>query len=626
MIGAKSLIFRFDDVELRDGEFVLLKAGTALPVEPRAFRVLRHLVENPKRVISKEELLDAVWGDVSVSENSIARAIAQLRRLLGDDPHEPRYIETIPTVGYRFIAALSVEVTGPGSTSETNSTTEVRGVRPKLMYFLAFLGAALAVVALTILSFGPMLVGSHGRVPNRQSPSLSAPPGVKSVAVLPLENLSGEPGQDYLADGLTNELITFLARNSTLRVISAGASMQNVGQRGSLSDLARKIGVDGVLIGSIARSGDRVHMSLQLIEAVSGADLWSETYDRDRGDPLSLPVEAAQQISRRLNRTVFPLPSNRPMSPEAHDAYLHGNYFWFRGQNDRAVPYFKRAIELQPDYAPGWAALSRCYGGSAIMGFASPQEALNRQEQATTKALTLDESLPDAHLVMAATMFQRWNWTRAEQEIVRAIDLDPGFAEAYHFRAIMLAAFDRQREALDAQKRAMDLDPFARPGGMAGAFMLARQYDAALREARLHLEANPQDPVVRKIIFEIYRRQGNQEEAGKVLEQILVASANKTSTSELHTIYGRGGYRALVKWQLNDAKARSATQYVSPYHLAQFEAELGHGQQALALLEEAYRQHAPPLLWIGTDPAFDFLHANERYRAIIRGIGFPSAD
>jgi TolB-like protein/DNA-binding winged helix-turn-helix (wHTH) protein len=647
-------VFEFGDFHLDCGRFELRHKGRTVKLERKPMELLILLVTRRGELVSRAEIIEHLWEpDVFVdTEHGINTAIRKIRVALRDDREQPLFVQTVTGKGYLFVgtvvsitpsqkeeaqpvssAGISQQVSavvGPGSLAASavpplDSPPQkfryrvVAGLAEKNHLIWLSVIPILILLTVTLLVVRPQVSRGWGNNNLPSSPSSA----IRSLAVLPLANLSGQPQQDYLAHGWTDELVTALVRDPTLRVIPIRSTSHNKTLDRPLPEIGGELGVDGLLVGSVARSGDTVRMTLQLIQSSTGKELWTETYDRNLNEPVSLPADAAHEIFRRLNRADLPVSPPRIVKPAAHDAYLRGNYLWFKRQPDKAAGYFTSAIKLQPDYALAWAGLARCYGGSAIMGLTNPQDALNRQEAATRKALSLDESLAEAHLNMAAAMLQRWNWPQAEQEIVRTIELDPGFAEAYHFRAIMLAALDRQSEALDAQKKSTDLDPFAHPGGLAYSYMLARQYDAAMKELRLDLEANPQDPILLGATLEIYRRDGMEKEAGKALEQILLASPDKTLAAKSQRIYQQGGYKALLRLQLSDAEAKSSTQYISPYRLALLHAQLGHGKEALAMLEEAYRQHAPPLLWVQTDPAFDFLHSDERYRSIIRQIGFP---
>jgi TolB-like protein len=453
-----------------------------------------------------------------------------------------------------------------------------------------------------------------------------AKPKISSLAVLPLDNLSGDPAQDYFADGMTDELITMLAKNSTLRIISRTSVMQYKGAHRPLPEIAKALGVDGVLEGSVERSGDKVHMTIQLIAAPSDTHVWAESYDRNANDVVSLPREAAQTIAKKLNSGVAQPVAARYVSPEAHDAYLRGRYIWFTGSNDEAGKYFRKATELQPDYALGWTGLSVYYGAGAIGGDLNPEDAIPQEEAAANKAIALDDSVPEAHLALGAAMFQKWDWARADQEIARAIELNPSFAEAYHFRSKMDTALGRNEQAIESEKKAMELDPFQRPFAMGLAYVSVRQYDAAINDARQRLETQPEDIGLHWILCDAHRRKGELKEAAQEWEKIVQLSGDKAegiSAATIRHAFEKGGYKAVLLRQLNYLKQKSATRYVSPVDLALQYAQLGRREETLALLEEGYRQHSPLLLWIQCDPAYDFLHGEERYRSIIRRIGLP---
>jgi tetratricopeptide (TPR) repeat protein len=417
-----------------------------------------------------------------------------------------------------------------------------------------------------------------------------------------------------------------LAKNSTLRVVSRTSVMQYKGVRRPLPEIARALGVDGILEGSIARSGDKVHMNIQLIQAASDTHLWAESYDRDAGKVVSLPNEASKTIAKRLNSAVSISASQHYVNPEAHDAYLHGRYLWYAGKYAKSFEYFKKATELQPDYAPGWSGLAMNYGASAIDGQKSPPETLEAGEEAATKAVQLDDTLPEAHLTLCAMIFEnRWDWTRSDQECKRAIELDPQFAEAYHFRAKILAALNHNQEAIEAQKKATELDPFARPFALAYSYLLARQYDAALTDALQRQDSTPNDWGLHWVLYETYRCKGMYKEATKELEKMLTLQGDEASVAIVGRAFEQGGYKNVVRWQVGDLEKKSSSQYVSPVALSLLYAQLGDREKTLSLLEQGYREHSPILLWVQNDPAYDFLHSDERYRSIIKRVGLPPA-
>lgn len=604
------------------------------------------LAASEGRLVSRAEIAETLWGsEVFVdTEHGINTAVRKVRQVLRDDSEEPRFVQTVTGKGYRFIgdvtctgAALeAAEATpGPGETvasgatlaaplsSEATAAPSASPAEPGTRWWKRWRTTGPLAMA-TVLLIAGVLFGAG--VGHRGFFRSSLSPPMHTIAVLPLDNLSGEPGQDYLADGMTDELITMLAKSSTLRVVSRTSILQFKGVHRPLTEIARQLGADGILEGSFTRAGDAVRLRLQLIDARTDTHIWAESYDRGINDLVTLPGTAATAIAARLQSEASTTAANRFVRPEAHDAYLRGLYLWFSGNNDTAGEYFRKATELQPDYALGWSGLADFYIAGAIEGDLDPQQSLGAGYEAARKAVSLDPLLAQAHLALAASIFTyRWDWNGAEQEIQRAIELDPKFAEAYHLHAKMLGALHRDDEAIAAQRTATEIDPFSRPWAMTLALMQARRFDAALEEAKRRLESNPTDPLLHALAFEIYRCLGKPQQAVEELEQYESLGGGAAAPGEVRQAYAQGGFPAVVRWRLNYLRARARTRYVSPVGPAAYTAELGRRQETLALLEEAYRQHSPNLLWIQNEPAFDFLHADPRYRALIDRIGLPPA-
>ena len=646
-------VFQFGDFKLDCDRFELRRGERTVKLERKPMELLILLAAKNGDLLTRAEIVERLWdSEVFVdTEHGINTAVRKIREVLRDDPAQSRFVQTVTGKGYRFIAPV-VEVPAPLPEERRLSSEESRnrrvgdppaapagpsafpiqtpvsdeakssGEKDARRFSLSGRWIWLAVAA--ALGCLVVAISLGARSLRDRSLNRAAGPKISSLAVLPLDNLSGDPGQNYFADGMTDELTTMLAKNSTLRVVSRTSVMQYKGARRPLPEIARELGVDGILEGSVERTGDKVHMTIQLIQGPSDTHIWAESYDRDANDVVSLPREAAQTIAKKLNSVVVEQAPQRYVSPEAHDAYLRGRYLWFAGKNEEASKYFRKATELQPDYAPGWAGLSTYYGQGAG-GELYPKDAIANEVEAASKAVELDESLPWAHLSLGAAMFFSWNWPRAEQEISRAIELDPNFGEAYHFRSKMLSAFGRNEEAIEAEKKAMELDPFERPFALAFTYFLARQYDAAINEARLRLETRPDDIILHWALWEAYRRKGAEKEAAQELEKSVLLQGWTNSAAAIHRQFERGGYKAVVVGQVDYYKKLSEKQYVSPLQRATYNAQLGRREETLALLEEGYQQHDPELLWIQNDPAYDFLHGDERYRSIIRRIGLPPA-
>ncbi len=504
-------VFQFGEFSLDCDRFELRRSGRTLKLERKPMELLILLASRAGELITREEIAERLWGeDVFVdTEHGINTAIRKIRYILRDDSEQPRFVQTVMGKGYRFVEAVEqprlhlVEAPANGSgqgiaaaaspVSETPASeiaepiAEPSGHLGRKSRARGWLGAgaiAVAIVLAAVVLFWIRTLRGRGLS--------GAQAEIHSLAVLPLENLSGDPGQEYFADGMTDELTTMLAKDSTLRLVSRTSVMQYKGVHRPLREIARELGVDGVVEGSIERKGDTVHMTLQLIQGPSDTHVWAESYDRSANDLVSLPNDAAMAIAKRTASAQKARAPARYVSPEAHDAYLHGRYLWFEGPNEEAGKYFKRAVALQPDYALAWSGLADYYAQGMSVGETDPR--LNRAplEAAAQRAVDLDDSLPWAHNTLcAAIFFSQWDLARADRECMRAIELDPRFAEPYHLRSKVLIAMHRNDEAIASQKKAMELDPFARPWALAYVYLAAREYDAALAEERQRLESDP---------------------------------------------------------------------------------------------------------------------------------------
>ncbi|MGC2213127.1 MAG: winged helix-turn-helix domain-containing protein [Silvibacterium sp.] len=640
-------VFQFGEYKLDRDRFELCRAGRALKLEKMPMELLILLASRKGDLVTRDEIAERLWGgEVYVdTEHGINTAIRKIRYILRDDSDQPRFVQTVMGKGYRFVGAIeevrpsssenghklsAEEGSAPGhgqtsitpapvSTALESSTT--KAVEPSFTARHRLWPAAVgAAVLLVILVAGAVFA-------SRSLKGRAVKAEIHSLAVLPLDNLSGDPSQNYFADGMTDELTTMLVKDSTLRIVSRTSVMQYKGVHRPLREIAQELGVDGVVEGSVERSADKAHMTLQLIQAPSDTHLWAESYDRNANDLVSLPDEAAMAIAKRTNSSVLQRTAARYVNPDAHDAYLHGRYLWYSGSNEEAGKYFRKATELQPDYALAWTGVADYYGMGLITGAMDPRLARTPFEAAAHKAVDLDDTLPQARATLCAAMFiSQWDLVRADRECVRAIDLDPRFADAYHLRAKMLSVLSRPGEAIASEKKAMELDPFVRPWGLAYIYWANRQYDAALVEDRQRLESNPHDPTTLGILAAVYRCKGMSAEAAKAWEDSLIASGDQADAASIRRAFAHGGYRAAVLWNLANLKKQSLQHYVSPVDLSLQYAQLGMREETLNQLEEAYRQHAPQLVEdVQEDPAYDFLHSDERYRSIIRRMGLPPA-
>jgi TolB-like protein/DNA-binding winged helix-turn-helix (wHTH) protein len=617
---------RFDDfvVDLRTGE--LIKDGNPVHLQEKPFQILVLLLERQGDLVTREELRRALWAstdtfvDFDVGLNT---AIRKLREALGDSADNPQYVETLPRRGYRFIRSVErdlpqsdVEVVSPPVSPAADVPQERPHVVSRRSAYVMAAVVTVVLVALVSIRYTPL----WGLLPTRAGK-------IRSIAVLPLENFSGDPAQQYFADGMTDELITMLARNTSLEVVSRTSAMQFRNAHQPMKQIADALHVDAIIEGSLQRSGTRLHMTVQLIDAPTDTHLWAESYDRDGNQVASLPADIAQAVGKRLNAAKVVTASPRPVRPEAYDAYLRGRYFWYALDYKRAQDYMEQAVQLQPDYAVAWSGLSDAIAVQAVAGWVPSGQVRSQVEEAYSKALQLDDSAAEPHSAAgAAKLFFDWNWKVADEELKRALAIDPNLALHHHLRAYFLTAMNRLDEALQEERRSAQLAPFQHPFSVGLALLNLHQYDAAIEELRLRKEAQPSDPAVRYLLAKCYRLKGMDKEAAMELAYLYETQGQKKEADAVRDAFRTGGPNAVARQELQKLKAESTKQYVSAFGLAEAYAVLHMKKQTLDALEAAYEERSPSLVFLQSDPYFDFLHSEERYRAIVQKIGLPPAN
>jgi len=399
--------------------------------------------------------------------------------------------------------------------------------------------------------------------------------------------------------------------------------MQYKGVNRPLRDIARELGVDGILEGSINRSADRVHINLQLIYAPTDTHVWAQSYDRDLNGALALPQEVSQIIATRAKIGAAPAKPQRYINPEAHDAYLHGRYLWFAANDfDQSKKYFEKAIQLQPDYAAAWDGLGDNYSAMVVSERVPPQEGFPKAEADVRKALELDDSLPEAHNSMAAIyFFDKWDWQRADAESRRAIELNPNYAEARYIHAYILLAMNRDADALEEQKRSTEIDPFERTEALGWMYNALRQYDAAINDFQLRVQAQPTNVFLYFGLSKAYWLKGMWKESEDELEKALSGSGNVKLADAYHVAFERGGEEAVERLGVEEAKSRVAKRHVCSYQLASAYAYAGEKEQALKYLESAYRERCPDIVFLTHDAIFDFVGSDPRYLDLVKKVG-----
>ncbi len=641
--------YRFAEFQLDCASFELRRQGRShkserISLERIPMELLILLLERQGSVVTRQEIVDRLWGkDVFVdTEHGINTAIRKIRQALKDDPDNPRFVLTLSGKGYRFVVEkaedrkISGRSSGGVDLTDADRRSKEEPVAPvveeisgdfsgripaaslisvswRWAFTIATLVLLLCAAGLLALNAGG--VRDHLFPPNRASL-------IHSIAVLPLANLSGDSSQEYFADGMTDELITALAKNHSLRVVSRTSAMQYKGVQRPVRDIAHELGVDGVLEGSVSRSPNRVHMTVQLIYAPTDSHVWAESYDRDLNQAYSLPEELSQTVAKQVKAATSPAPAPRYINPEAYDAYLRGRFLWVAWDFPQAMTNFEKAIQLQPDYAVAWSWLSATYQLEAIEGSRPASEVSAQAKSAARRALELDDSLPDAHYSMCGWYhFFAWDLPRADAECRRAIELSPSDGEPHYVYHWVLMAMERQDEAAQEEKRAVELDPFARAWSLGNFYLGERQFDSAINELQEVSRFRPDDSGVPENLSTAYWLKGMYKESEQEYEKLLQLQGRSDSVVAIHKAWERGGEKAVAQWRIEDIKALARKKYVSPYLLAEAVSYAGDKNETVKYLNQAFKLHDPNLINIQSEAIFDFVHSDPRYQALVRKLG-----
>ena len=464
-----------------------------------------------------------------------------------------------------------------------------------------------------------------------RSRAWSAPSKIKSLAVLPLENLTGDPSQDYFVDGMTDALITELAQVQGLKVISRTSAMHYRGTRKTLPEIARELNVDAVVEGTVARSGDQVKITAQLIRASTDAHLWAGSYARLQSDILPLPAEVARELTHQISGQLAPVEnkpeSPRQVNPEAYEAYLRGLFFWNKESPEgtrTAIRYFQAAIEKDRNFAAAYSRLASCYVSLAFMSEMSSGEAYTSAKEAVEKAVALDNNLDHAHTALAGIAMSDWDWTRAETEYRRALQLNPNSVNAHVGYFYLFLILGKLEDAAREERAATASDPLSLHTlsiGLSSAYY-ARRYDDGLIKARTAIELYPQVSVFHVFLSDFYAAQGKDQLSA---EEILLAEESGGASSErlaaLKAANQMAGPRGLRLKRIELNKKTAASQSMDAYDIAIDCAAVGDGDQAIVWLERALRTHDAKISLIGVEPIFDGLRSDPRFVALLRQMG-----
>ncbi len=548
----------------------------------------------------------------------------ELARIIG------KCLEKEPENRYQSAKELAVDLRRLGVPSAGAPVRATESKKPGRIAKAAILIGVLLVGALVIAFYSG---GWRDRL-LRQGGGLQ----INSLAVLPLANFSHDPEQDYFADGMTEALITDLARTADFRVISRTSVMRYKGTQKPLPEIARELNVDAVVEGSVQRSGSRVRITAQLIRGATDQHLWAESYERDLRDILGLQDEVAHAIAQRVESKLNPKNQidrepARPVDPEAYEAYLKGLYYWNERTPEslkKSAEYFQQAIAKDPNYAPAYASLAAFYMAASAYGVLTPEQSFPKAKAAALKALEIDGFLAEAHAVLADYLANDHDWKAAETEYRRAVELNPGSAQVHYWYGFtFLGPLGRHTEAISEMQRARELDPFSLVinANLGGTFWLAGEYDQAIQQCLRTLEMYPHSEVAHLNLAWAYQQKGMFEEGVREMQKAMADSdengTDPQSLSQLARAYVLAGKSAEAQQTMAKLNQLSKRTYVSPYDRATIDVALGQKDRALTELEHAYQKQDDRMIWLGTDLRFESLHSDPRFQALLRRMNFP---
>ena len=594
---------RFGSFEVNPSTGELRKQGIRIKLHEKPLQVLLALLEHPGDVVTRKELQQQLWpSDTFVEfENGLNNAISRLREALGDTSGSPRFIETVPRHGYRFLPEVS----------QSSVKSRLAISRTWLVVFVLVLAVGLVVGAAFRFT-------GHGQA-------------IHSLAVLPFRNLSAGAPDDYFTSGMTDAVTTELAKLGVSKVISETSVAQFKDTKKSVPEIGRTLGVDAIVEGAVLREGNQVRITVQLIRADTDRHVWAESYQRQMIDILALQDEVALGVAHAIKLELSPGATGQSSSPrsvntQAYEAYLKGRYFLQKRDESflRAKDYFQQAIQLDSTYAPAYAGLSDYF---TLTDTLPVKEALPKAKEYAQQALKLDSNLPDSHISLAYIYFyDDWNWPAADQEFRRAISLAPGLAESHRWYAVYLAAMGRMAEAMREAQRAVDLDPLSISAHDAVAIAAAcgGHYDRSLEEAHKIIELDSNDPRAYADMSVAHLQKRMYQEALQDAEKGLAISQRyPLFLSIAAAVHGRLGNMEQASKLVDEMRAANPKNPVSPLLLATAFVGMGKQKEAIRALEEGYKTRDADMVGLNSTPWLETLHSDPRFQDLLHRMNLP---
>jgi len=646
---------RFGDFVLDVARYELARNARPIKLERIPMELLVLLVDRRGQLVTRKEILETLWGkDVFLdADNSINTAISKLRLALKDDAEAPAFIKTVPGKGYRFICSIAVlpdaedaieappeKLPAPRDAAYLDTTTmkteaAANNERRRSWALIVAGGAILAAV----------LAGWGWRDSIRRAIGFGPPPVIRSLAVLPLENLTGDPAEEYFADGMTDVLTTDLAAAGSLRVVSRTSVMHFKGTRKSVQQIAKELGVDGIVEGSVMRSGNRVRITSQVIYAPSDEHLWAKSYEREMNDVVALQGEVAQAIAAEVRATLTPAQLTRlgisaTTNPGAYDAYLRGRYYWNQrtpAGAKKSIEAFEESIEKDPKFAAAYAGLADAYNFCNFLGVLAPKESAPKARVAAVKALELDPQLADAHAALGLVLSHYdFDFPGAQREFLRAIELNPNYSTAHLFYSgAYLTPMGRHQEAIAEMKKALELDPLSLSLNniMGKTYHWAGDYERSEAQFKHTIELDPTFPLAHFFYASLLEDTERFEDAirerqrGALLLGASIQEAEAEAEGFLRAYQSRGtrGYwERRLEGTLQDEKV-AGTQYYEALAVAGAYARAGDKERAFQWIEKSYQnregQAITLLRWL---PDFKSLHTDPRFADLLARMGLPN--
>jgi len=615
MVSGVNRIYRFAEFTLNTGEQTLLRGTDEVYLQPKTFETLVYLVERHGHLVKKNELLDALWADTYVTENALMRCIKEVREALQDDAHQPRFIKTVPRIGYKFIA--NVEDIRQQDRHGVVSNEPVKDSR--------FSSRQILLLGLSILILASLAFFIY----RSKTKEATNPSQINSIAVLPFKPLVADARDESLEMGMADSLIAVLGNLNGVTVRPISAVRKYTGLDQDALAAGREQRVDAVLEGNIQKTNDEIRVTVRLLRVTDGVQLWSDKFDQKSNDIFLIQDSISQRVAATLANKLSGserqlLTKHHTQDPAAYQLYLKGRYFLNKSTEQdfrKAIEYFESALQKDPNYAAAYAGVADAYAQLGSFGLVEMKQSYERAKDAIEKALERDDKLAEAHASLGYILTNYyWNWSEAESQFKQAIDLNPNYAMAHNWYSQYLGFMGRPEEALRESKRAQEIDPLSPWTNSGFISFLARRYDEGIAESQKALELDPQFAAAHMVIGLSYVQKKNYEQA---IAELQKAQDNPDSRALLGYAYGVAGKRDEARHLLEELQRVAKEKYVSPFPVAATYVGLGETDKAFEMLEKAYVERSWAMGMLKVNPIFDPIRSDRRYVELLRRMNLP---